>query len=598
MSYVTRLGIVVLIGLLLCCQPVKVPTNVLVIGIDTLRSDHLGCYGYPRATSPNIDKLASEGVRFETAISASPWTLPSFATAFTSLYPSQHGAGSLESRLKTIFPTLAMMLLKHGYSTAGIANNATIGPEFGMDRGFEYYDLPPPAAERFADGATEDALAWIDRTGDKPFFLFVHYFDPHLPYAPPPPYDSMFNKGYTGPVGTSFSLQTITGTDTHLYDYVKALPRDDWNQVVALYDGEIAFTDSAVGKLLAGLGERGLRHKTLVVLFADHGEEFLDHGAMDHGHTLFDELLRVPLVFSLPGVLPKGKIVSNQVRLLDLVPTVLDVLGIETDAHLEGASLKPLLLGSGEVKAPEHSLLPADVALSGALLAGSDRKSLRAYPWKMVYELGTGRTQLYDLRSDPGEKLDVADKEPQVRDLLEKTMVKTIFGLSDTWYVEIRGGGSQHTFDLSVSLAARAGGARVSIFGMLDSEGNLVDANAGTVPEATATSIELRDLHLSSSLTLAFKVEPRLTPVKFDLKIDGKPAIPGTLLGKALVEPKEMPFTRKGAPAGRDAEGEPATRPGSACFLVWHSGSGAGDEPPVRLDEDTKNRLRALGYLH
>jgi arylsulfatase A-like enzyme len=598
MSYIVRLGAVALVGLFLCCQPAKGPTNVLLIGIDTLRWDHLGCYGYPRATSPNIDKLASTGVRFETAMSAAPWTLPSFATAFTSLYPSQHGAGSIQSRLRTIFPTLAMMLLKKGYSTAGIANNATIGPEFGMSRGFEYYDLTPPAAERLADGATKDALAWLDRNGDKPFFLFVHYFDPHLPYAPPAPYSGMFNEGYAGPVGTSFNLATIAGGDPHVYDPVKALPEDDWNQVIALYDGEIAFTDAAVGNLLAGLDKLGLRDKTLVVLFADHGEEFLDHGQMDHGHTLFDELLRVPLVFSLPGVLPGGKVVPSQVRLLDITPTVLDLLRVTTDAHLEGASLKPLLLGTGEVKAPENSLLPADIAFSGAMLAGAERKSARAYPWKMVYEVATGNTQLYNLASDPRELLDVADKEPQVRDLLEDTVVQTLFGLSDTWYVEMLSDGSSHTFDIKVSLKGPSTASKIYLFGLLDSAGGIVDAEENMVSEATRTSIDIRGLRLSSSLALAFKVEPKMSAIRFDLQIDGRRAVPGTFLGRELVEAKEMPFTRKGAPAGRDSEGEPPARPESTCFLVWHSGGGLEGEARARLDEETKKQLRALGYLH
>jgi arylsulfatase A-like enzyme len=598
MSYILRLGTIALVGVFLCCQPTSGPTNVLLIGIDTLRWDHLSCYGYPRLTTPSIDKLAGEGVRLETAISASPWTLPSFATVFTSLYPSQHGAGSLQSRLRTVFPTLAMMLLKNGYSTAGIANNATIGPDFKMDRGFEYYDLPPPVAERLADGTTEDALAWIDRNGEKPFFLFVHYFDPHLPYAPPPPYDSMFNESYSGPIGSSFSLATISGNDDLIYQQIRSLSEQDMNHIVSLYDGEIAFTDEAVGKLIAGLDERGLRGNTLVVLFADHGEEFLDHGRMDHGHTLFDELLRVPMIFSLPGTLPAGKVVSNQARLLDIAPTILDLLKIKTDNHLEGASLRPLLIGDGLPKAPKNSLLPAHVAFSGALLAGPDRKSARAYPWKLVYEVATGSTQLYNIETDPHEQVDVSADQPEVRTLLEETVVKTIFGLSDTWYVEMRGGGGSHTFDLRVSLRGPTGGSKIYLFGLIDSAGNIVDADESIASEATGTSIDIRDLRLSSSLTLAFKVEPKASAVRFDLRIDGKPAIPGTFIGKGLVEPEAMPFIQKGAPAGRDSQGEPETRPESACFLVWHSGGGIDDETPVRLDEETRKQLRALGYLH
>jgi membrane-anchored protein YejM (alkaline phosphatase superfamily) len=206
-----RVGVFVLVAALLSCAAARKPPNILLIGIDTLRADHLGCYGYSTATSPSIDRLAGEGVRFESAISSSPWTLPSFATAFTSLYPSQHGAGSLQTRLHTVFPTLALLLLKNGYSTAGIANNSTIGPEFGMDRGFESYDLLPPVRECDASRTTSDALQWLDANKEEQFFLFVHYFDPHLPYAPPAPYDTLFDGGYAGPISSEFETRT-TGT--------------------------------------------------------------------------------------------------------------------------------------------------------------------------------------------------------------------------------------------------------------------------------------------------------------------------------------------------------------------------------------------------
>lgn len=600
MLKLSRIGLLVLAGAVLSCTITGKPPNVVVIGIDTLRADHLGCYGYSRPTSPNIDRLASEGVRFQYAISSSPWTLPSFATVFTSLYPSQHGAGSLQTRLRTVFPTLAMLLLKNGYSTAGIANNATIGPEFGMDRGFEFYHLSPPVRECDAMRATEDALRWLDANKEKRFFLFVHYFDPHLPYKPPAPYDTLFSAGYAGPVGSEFDTKTTGTDDPHAYDYVREMSVEDRNQVVSLYDGEIAYTDAAVGKLLEGLEERELRSNTLIVLLSDHGEEFLDHGALNHGHSLYDELLRVPLIYSWPGRLPAGEVVPEQVRLLDVAPTILDLLKMRPESHFEGVSLEPLLTGKGNPVGSETSLLPPEVAYSGALMAGSsERKSVRAYPWKLIYEIATGNISLYNLERDPGETRNVAAEEADVRQLLERALFKTVLGVSDTWYVEMAAGGQDHAFSVSVKPGDEPSGAKIYLFGLLDARRTLiVDPDTTLVSRVSKSELRIRQLGLNTSMTLAFKVEPRVSPVKFDLKIDGKRALDSTYLGRSLATPKGMPFSQKGAPAGAASEGEPESRPTAPYFVVWHSGSNLGEEIPAKISDETRKQLRALGYLH
>jgi arylsulfatase A-like enzyme len=591
-----RVAFFVLAALVLSCGTFEKPVNVVIIGIDTLRPDHLGCYGYSRATSPNIDRLAGEGVRFESAISASPWTLPSFATVFTSLYPSQHGAGSLQTRLRTVFPTLALILLKNGYSTAGIVNNPTMGADFNMDRGFEYHDLPPALRERTANGTTDDALSWLDRNPSRPFFLFVHYFDPHLPYAPPAPYDTLFSGGYAGPVGNSFDAKT-TGTDNpRAYADIRALPIQDWNQIVSLYDGEIAYTDAAVGNLLTGLEERGLRRNTLVVLLSDHGEEFLDHGAMNHGHSLYDELLKVPLIFSLPGRIPANEVIPRQVRLLDVTPTILDILKIKPESHFEGVSLQPLLTGKSDPTPSKTSLLPPEVAYSGALMAGSsERKSVRAYPWKLIYEIATENARLYNLERDPDEKLDLAREEPDVRRLLEVVLFKTVF-VSDTWFIEMAAGGVDHTFSLSVGPRGAPQGAKIYLYGLLNPMGKIVDAESSMLNEVSTSEISIQDLRLNTSMTLAFKVEPKVSPIEFDLRIDGTRAAASTFLGEDIGKPKGMPFSQKGTPAGVASEGEPAGRPTAPYFLVWHSGGRFGTESPASLTEETKKRLSALGY--
>jgi hypothetical protein len=180
--------------------------NVLIIAVDTLRPDHLGCYGYQRGISPGIDSLAATGVLCEKAVSQAPWTLASFATVFSSLYPTQHGAMVVKSRMRESFPTLATILKAHGYSTGAVINAPALKPRNGVDRGFDHYDMTPPEG-RVADGTTRDALDWIDGVDGRPFFMFAHYFDPHLPYSPPPPYDKWFESDYKGRIGDSFDLE-------------------------------------------------------------------------------------------------------------------------------------------------------------------------------------------------------------------------------------------------------------------------------------------------------------------------------------------------------------------------------------------------------
>ncbi|MFH1221387.1 MAG: sulfatase [Candidatus Eisenbacteria bacterium] len=592
-----RLGLFVFVALLFCCGPVSGPLNVVLIGIDTLRADHLGCYGYSRDTSPNIDRLASEGVRFETAISASPWTLPSFATVFTSLYPSQHGVGSFLASMRTTFPTLAMMLLKLHYSTAAFVSSAALSADFKIDRGFEYYYAPSFSAERQADAITRDALKIIDRPLGKPFFLFVHYFDPHLPYSPPPPYAAKFNPGYQGPFSKSFTPEMIGTNRDRRFDAVKALSPTDLEQIVSLYDGEIGFTDEAVGRLLAGLEERSLRRNTLILLLSDHGEEFLDHGGFEHGHSLFSELIKVPLIISLPGRLPKNKIVQRQVRLLDVTPTVLDLLGVLPDAHLEGVSLKPLIVGKGNPRASDMALLPPDAAYSGALLSGPEKKSMRVYPWKLIYEIPSGATKLYNLEDDPGEKQDEAAQETEVRELLEEILFKTVFGVSDTWYLEMAVGGQDRTVDLKISLKKPSVNSKIYLYDLLDDQGHIVDADQVIENVASGSALKIEGLRLNRTMTLAFKVEPKSSPIEFDLKMDGQRMSSGTFVGQQLIQQRGMPFTQKGPPAGRETEGEPSERPAPPYFMVWRSGGMSLGETPARLTEDTKKQLRTLGYL-
>jgi arylsulfatase A-like enzyme len=431
--------LVMCICLAVSCRRAGERPNLVLIGVDTLRRDHLGCYGYARATSPNIDRMAAEGVLFEDVVSQSPWTLPSFATVFTSLYPTQHGAGIMGSgaghfglSMRTSFPPLAMILLKQGYSTGAIINGPALSPEYGLDRGFESYEGTPGWKQRPADEVTREALRWIDEHRDQPFFIFVHYFEPHVPYSPPVPYDTMFDPYYKGRVEKGFDRDTYAIARQALSLRGDPRAEADWRHLRALYDGEITFTDEAVGQLLQGLADRGLEPNTLVVLLSDHGEEFFDHGGFEHGHTLFDELIKVPLIFSLPGVVPQKRRVAQQVRLVDVLPTVLDIMGIPPETHFEGTSLRPLISGEETADDSSQALLSPTFAYSESILYGTEKKSLTVYPWKLIYDTVTGEEMLYNLRHDPRELRNAAAADPETRRVLEEVLLKALSGISET----------------------------------------------------------------------------------------------------------------------------------------------------------------------
>jgi arylsulfatase A-like enzyme len=586
------------------CVTEQEPLNVVLIGVDTLRPDHLGCYGYPRSTSPNVDRLADQGVRFENVVSQAPWTLPSFATVLTSLYPTQHGAGIVGSgtshfgtSMRTSFPPLAMTLLKAGYTTGAIINGPALSPEYGVDRGFEFYDGVKDWQARPADRVTLDALKWIDEQRDKPFFLFVHYFDPHVPYEPPPPYDEIFDPGYRGRVGLGFDRDTYAQARQELSRTDDPRAAADWNHLRALYDGEIAFTDAAVGDLIAGLEERGLRKNTLIVFLSDHGEEFFDHGGFEHGHTLYNELLRVPLVFSLPGVVPGGACVGTQVRLLDVMPTILDLAGVEPESRLEGVSLRSLMHGRKVQAAARTTIASPYVAYSEAILYGTEKKSVSSHQWKLICDTATGKSTLYNLECDPGEVNDLSASEPATARALEEVLLRMRCGLSETWFIELAGSGQM--LDLILTLPTRPRPAEFEICRFLDSAGNLLESNElrfthESMPGAVA--LRLEGLHLDGKITLAVKVAPETAPLGFDLRLDGRSALERTFLGQRLAVPERMPF-RQDAAAREASAGEPERRPRRPYVLIWHSVPRERVDTPVRLADRTERSLRALGYI-
>lgn len=399
------------------------PPNVLLIVVDTLRVDKLGCYGSNLGATPRIDALAAEGVRFERSYSHAPWTTPAVASLLTSLYPLQHQAGGqLDkfTKLRDSVQTLAECLRDAGYATAAVINVDFLTRTFGMTQGFEQVSFETHLSNvevRPAGRTTDAALTWIRQPRDRPFFLMVHYFDPHLVYAPPLAYRRRFAAAEDRD-----NSDWVFGTREQivaLRDGEVSVDEATIRRAEKLYNGEVAYTDHEAGRLISGLDALGLGGSTIVVFTADHGEEFLDHGQFEHGHTLYDELVHVPLIIRYAGRL-KPKTVRTVVSHVDVSPTLCELVGIEPEPSFVGRSLVGLLDGDSE--------RDREVVLEGSFW-GEPLRGWIHDGYKLVLDPNNGRAELYDLASDPHEQDDLREREPQrlgrmIEDfqLLEKSM--------------------------------------------------------------------------------------------------------------------------------------------------------------------------------
>jgi len=381
-------------------DPNRSRPNVLLISIDSLRADRLGCYGNPRDTSPRIDALARRGVLFTNAWSTTSWTLPAHVSLLSGR--SLLGHGVREARMiPASVPMLAEVMRSMGYQTAAFVSAPWLSSRFGFDRGFDLYDdfsvpFTPDRESRMRAQATLSAplLApaiekWLRQTAKPPFFLFLHYFDVHYDYSPPAPYDSMFDPSYDGP---------ITGKRFHADPRIRpGMAKRDLDHLLALYDGEIRFTDDHIGRVLDLMQELGFLESTFIVLTADHGDEFFEHGGKGHHRTLYEEVLRVPLILSWPGRLAEGLMVEEPVSIVDVLPTILATLGQAPPKGAEGISLIPAATGRRPL--PTRALVSELYVKQNINL----QVAVRRGDSKLIQSLNFPRRELYDLASDPGE---------------------------------------------------------------------------------------------------------------------------------------------------------------------------------------------------
>lgn len=409
--------------------------NVLLLSIDTLRADYLSCYGNNEIKTPSIDSLADNGVLFDRSIAQSSWTVPSLSSMLTSLYPATHGlikkASTKDSLPKaqkdSLGVRLAEVLNYVGYKTQAIVMNPFILPAFHFDKGFDNFcliaDVISEKKEAFlwkylkskifvgvknsrskcnhTVEITKKAIEWLKSKRAQPFFLWIHYLDPHMPYERYKTYG--LNPGYKGILRDTEFVRRLIPSTIRL-DKCKFSVADK-NQIKTFYKEEILFVDENVGLLLKKLEELKLVENTIIVLTSDHGEEFWDHNGFEHGHTMYQELVHVPLIFQFPGVLPRRKRISKQVRIIDIMPTILDLAGIEHNLKIQGKSLMPII--KGEEKEDR-------IAFSDNLLQYEERKLIRTKKYSFIYFPDSQKKELYDLEKDSLEMNNVADEYPEL----------------------------------------------------------------------------------------------------------------------------------------------------------------------------------------
>lgn len=415
MPRMIRLRLLVPAALLLAACGARVPRpNVLLITVDTLRADRLGCYGYARPTSPNIDRLAARGVLFERAFTTLPRTTQSVASIMTGRYPKVHGARGLFSSLSSANLTVAEALKEDGYDTAAFVSNFFLRPGQGFEQGFDRYDNPPRRWEgNSAPEITRAALEWLrSRPTDRPFFLWVHYLDPHWTYRPAPPFDRRFDPEFTGPFTLYDDLEGKRLTKGQVI-FENRLPPRQVEHVAALYDGEIAQTDAALGALLAALEGPGSR--PLLALFtSDHGESLGEHDYhFAHGEYLYQESLRIPLILALPGGIAAGTRSEALAENVDIAPTILGLAGI---SRMQGVDGRPLLVSGrgagagpagGAGPAPGRSMVFAESDFQ--LIHPENRRFYIQGPagkWSSAFD---GRHKLIHIPRPGGEILEIYD---------------------------------------------------------------------------------------------------------------------------------------------------------------------------------------------
>ena len=400
MARIGRAGAALLLGLATACSG-EAPPSILLISVDSLRADRLGSYGAERDTSPAIDALAAEGLLFTNAMAPTSWTLPSHVTLLTGLSTAVHRVNGPKRQIDPARRLLAQVLAEQGYATAAFVSAPYLHRRYGFDRGFARYqnlqaEVPafPPSEgqhershlDQTAESVVDAALAWLkgQPPGEKPWFAFVHLWDVHYDYLPPPPFDALWASDYAGPMdGHDFLADPLIRAD---------MPAEDLAELRLLYDREVRALDAQIARLLLAVSVRERDERVVVTLVSDHGDEFFEHGHKGHTRTLFEESVHVPWILRDSLRRAAGTRVTSPVSLADVAPTLLGLAGLAPLSEATGRDLSALLLGKPVPERP-------------ALLTFPPFAALRGEDWKLIVHARTGVAQYFDLRRDPNERV-------------------------------------------------------------------------------------------------------------------------------------------------------------------------------------------------
>lgn len=567
------------------------PPNVVLISIDTLRADRLSLYGYPEPTTPHIDAWARRhGVAFRSAVAAAPWTLSSHVSLFTGLDSLRHGVNYPTTPAPSGLLTWAELLKRQGYATLALTGGAYLHPRFGFLQGFDRYRYwpDPGRPDKELESHMGQALEWLDGHADRPFFLFFHTYEVHSPFYPREPFFSMLGGRREQLGGPSLRIKPLeTGVDEGFLNLRRLVwfdeaagretPFDDRQAPLlpVLYDGGVAYADAQIGLLLERLEK--MPRPTLVVLTSDHGESLGEHGLVAHGN-LYDDNLLVPLIVSYPGRLAGGQWIDRQVRSVDVLPTVLDLLGIEIPPALDGISLVPLIEGRAEGEAPPAWSLAAWSSYGLAVRVGNARKYIyKTSPWPAV----AGRDQFFALDADPGEEDNLLSTAPaelraRAREYLARRSAGLRIQVTNSGAVTFRAGLSG-----PAALEIRLKALEPPCADVSWSEGGTIDL---VVPPACDFALILEgDRRQALSVTAAVVEAPAARDASSTVELDPV----------AIEAPRALGFDGE----RWRFETTPAV-PEVGLAFSWKEPEVALDAGPPASDLNLENQLRALGYIN
>ena len=389
--------------------------NIILISIDALRADHLSCYGYHRNTSPNIDQLARQGALFKNCFSQATWTLPSHASIFLSQYVWRHRVDEIRrKKLSESCTTLAEILKNENYATTAFTGGAAVSSWYGFNQGFGIYEdrIPGSWGRHEISFYIDKLLGWLESVRKRKFFLFIHTYDAHSAYNPPSPYFDLYTNGYS----EGKSLKTSKGVIAGWKMDVSKLTPEEIDYIMAVYDGAINYVDNQLGKIFEKLDQLGIDDNTIVLITADHGEAFGEHGRLGHELEPYIELVHVPLIIKGPGI-PGNRTYENFVQDIDIVPTILDTLNISQRKEMQGRSLLALMKNCEIEENCRTFSLGQEIDKPGRSFC----ISLRTKKWTYIMNQ-IGPDELYDRINDPREQKSIIEKRPIIAQELKKEL--------------------------------------------------------------------------------------------------------------------------------------------------------------------------------